>query len=141
DYEGALADADRAEQMAPNLFWSPMVRGWVFERQGKFAEAVAEFDAAITQSGELSIAVAARAHAWALLGKKTEAEYAVHELVERSRTVYVPAYEIAAVFAGLGDPGATFEWLQNAVRERCTALVHVGWDGRFRPMRNDPRFA
>jgi serine/threonine protein kinase/Flp pilus assembly protein TadD len=141
DYESALADADRAAQMAPNLFWSPMVRGWVFERQGKFAEAAAEFDAAITQSGELSIAVAARAHAWALMGRKSEAEHAVHELIERSRTAYVPAYEIAAVFTGLGDADTTFEWLQNAVRERCTALVHVGWDGRFRPMRSDPRFA
>ena len=141
DYEGAIADADRAEQMAPNLFWSPMVRGWAFERQGKFAEAVAEFDAAITQSGGLSLAVAARAHAWALLGKKSEAEHAAQELIERSRTAYVPAYEIAAVFAGLRDTDATFEWLQNAVRERCPWLVHVGWDGRFRPMRSDPRFA
>jgi len=141
DYEGAIADADRAEQMAPNLFWSPMVRGWAFERQGKFAEAAAEFDAAITQSGELSLAVAARAHAWALLGKKSEAENAVQALIERSRTTYVPAYEIAAVFTGLGDTDKTFEWLQNAIRERCTWLVHVGWDGRFRPMRSDPRFA
>jgi hypothetical protein len=61
-------------------------------------------------------------------------------LIERSRTAYVPAYEIAVVFAGLGELDAKFEWLQNAVRERSTWLVHVGWDARFRPARSDPRF-
>ena len=138
--DSAVADADRAVQMAPNLFWSPMVRGWAFEQQGKFAEALAEFDAALTQSGGLSIAAASRAHALALLGEKSEAERVAHELIERSRTAYVAAYEIAVVFVGLGDLDATFEWLQNAVREHSTWLVHVGWDARFRPARSDPRF-
>jgi eukaryotic-like serine/threonine-protein kinase len=141
DYASALADADRSAQMAPNLFWSPMVRGWAFEHQGRFAEAAAEFDVALTQSGGLTITAAARAHALALSGKRSEAERVVHELIERSRTAYVPAYEIAVVFVGLRDLDATFEWLQNAIRERCTWLVHVGWDARFRPARSDPRFA
>ncbi len=141
DYESALADADRSAQMAPNLFWSPMVRGWTFERQGRFEDAVAEFAAAVTQSGALSITLAAHAHALALSGNRPEAERAVRELIERSRTTYIPAYEIAVIFAGLNDIEATFEWLQNAVRERSTWLVHVGWDARFRPLRSDPRFA
>jgi serine/threonine protein kinase/tetratricopeptide (TPR) repeat protein len=141
DYESALADADRSAQMAPNLFWSPMVRGWVFEHQGTFAEAATEFEAAVTQSGGLTITVAAHAHALAMSGKKSEAERIVHELIERSRTTYVAAYEIAVVFMGLGDLEKTFEWLQHAVRERCTWLVHVGWDARFRPLRSDARFA
>ena len=141
DYDSALADANRSAQMAPNLFWSPMVRGWVFERQGKLADAIAEFDTAVTQSGGLSITVAAHAHALALSGKRSDATRVVSELIERSRTTYVAAYEIAVIFAGLGDVDATFEWLQNAVREHCTWLVHLGWDARFRSMRSDPRFA
>jgi tetratricopeptide (TPR) repeat protein len=140
EYDNAVADADLAVQMAPNLFWSPMVRGWAFEQQGKFAEALAEFDAALTQSGGLSIAAASRAHALALVGEKSETERVARELIERSRTAYVSAFEIAVVFVGLGDLDATFEWLQNAVRERSTWLVHVGWDARFRPARSDPRF-
>jgi len=140
DYDGAVADADRSAQMAPNLFWSPMVRGWAFEHQGKFTEAVTEFDAALTQSGGLSLATAARGHALAMLGQKSEAEHVAQELIARSRTTYVSAYEIAAVFVGLGDLDATFEWLQNAVREHSTWLVHVGWDARFRSVRSDSRF-
>jgi serine/threonine protein kinase len=141
DIESALADVDRATEMAPNLFWNPMVRGWAFEQQGRFAEAVAEFDVAIAQSEGLSIAEASRGHALALLGQKSEAEGVARKLIERSRTAYVSAYDIAVVFAGLGDLDATFEWLHNAVRERSTLLVHVGWDARFRSARSDPRFA
>jgi siroheme synthase len=100
-----------------------------------------EFDAAVTQSGGLSITVAARAHALAMSGKTSDAERAVSELIEKSRTAYVSAYEIAVVFMGLRDLDKTFEWLQNAVREHSTWLVHVGWDARFRPLRSDPRFA
>jgi hypothetical protein len=77
----------------------------------------------------------------ALAGQRNEAERVAHELIERSRTTYVAAYDIAVIFVGLSDVDATFEWLQNAVRERCTWLVHVGWDARFRPVRSDPRFA
>ncbi|HEY6842706.1 MAG TPA: hypothetical protein VI391_00945, partial [Thermoanaerobaculia bacterium] len=126
---------------APNLFWSPMVRGWAFEQQGRVEEALAEFDAAMTQSGGLTIAAASRGHALALLGQEGEARRVADELIARSRTTYVPAYEIAVVFAGLGDFDSTFEWLQHAVRERSTWLVHVGWDARFRDARSDARFA
>jgi hypothetical protein len=54
-------------------------RRWPLEQQGKFAEALAEFDAALTQSGGLSIAMASRAHALALSGQKSEAERVAHE--------------------------------------------------------------
>ena len=138
--ESAISDADRATEMAPNLFWSPMVRGWAFEQQGKPPEAVAEFDTALRQSGGLSIAAAARAHALALTGEKAQAEAVARDLIERSRTSYVPAFEIAVIFMGLGDLDKTFEWLENAVRERSTWLVHVGWDPRFKSVRTDPRF-
>lgn len=141
DYESALADADRAVEMAPNLFWSPLVRGWVFEQQGKFAEAVAEFEVALTQSGGLTVAAASRGHALALLGEKSEAERVAHDLIQQSRRTYVSAYEIAVVFAGLRDLDATFEWLHNAIRERSTILIHVRWDARFLHARSDPRFA
>ncbi len=141
EYNSAVEDADRGVEMAGNLFWGPIVRGLAFEQLGKLAEAVAEFDEAVSQSGGLSIAVSARAHALALLGEKAQAEAGARELIEKSQTAYVSAFEIAVVFAGLGDLDRTFEWLQNAVRERSTWLVHLGWDPRFRPIRSDPRFA
>lgn len=141
EYEHAVSDADRAVQMAPNLFWSSMVRGWAFEQQGKTSEAVAEFEAALQQAGEFAIAAAARGHALGLLGRTEEAEAVARELIDRSRKSYVSAFEVAVVFVGLRNFDRTFEWLENAVRERSTWLVHVGWDARFRPVRNDPRFA
>jgi serine/threonine protein kinase/tetratricopeptide (TPR) repeat protein len=141
DVENSLADADRASEMAPNLFWSPMVRGWAFEQQGKFVEAVAEFEVALEQSGAMTIAAAARAHALALAGEKKQAEEVALRLIESLQTSYVSAFDIASIFMGLGDLNKTFEWLQNAVRERSTWLVHVGWEPRFKTIRRDPRFA
>lgn len=141
DADSAVADADRATEMAPNLIWGPIVRGWAFQQQGKLAEAVAEFDAAHRQSGGVNMTAAYRWHALALAGDTAQAESIEREFIEKSQTSYVSAFEIAAIFVGLADLDRTFEWLEKAVRERSTWLLHVGWDTRFKTARADPRFA
>ena len=87
------------------------------------------------------IAAASRAHALALAGEEKQAENIANLLIERLQTSYVSAFDIASIFMGLKDFDRTFEWLESAVRERSTWLVHVGWEPRFKPIRKDPRFA
>lgn len=120
DADSAVTDADRATEMAPNLIWGPIVRGWAFQQQGKLAEAVAEFDAAHRQSGGVNMTAAYRGHALALAGDTAQAESIEREFIEKSQTSYVSAvsaFEIAAILVGLADLGRTFEWLEKAGRE------------------------
>ena len=54
---------------------------------------------------------------------------------------YVSAYDIAIVYAGLGDNDQAMAWLGKAFSERSMFLVHLTWDARLDTLHTDPRFA
>jgi hypothetical protein len=60
--------------------------------------------------------------------------------LQRSRAEFIPAFEIATVYAWLGELDRAFEWLDNACRERSTFLPWIRSWPLFRPLRNDPRY-
>ena len=130
----------RALQMDPDDFWAHFYIGWAYEQKGRYKEAVASQKKAVEASGGIPFALAALARAYALAGQRGEAERVLAQLLERSRKGYVSAYEIASVYAGLGDKEKTFEWLQKAYEERSSLLIHLSWDTRFKAYRSDPRF-
>ena len=55
--------------------------------------------------------------------------------------VRVSPYYIALVSADLGDHEQAFEWLNRAVEQRSSGLSRLRTEGRFHPVRSDPRFA
>jgi hypothetical protein len=53
---------------------------------------------------------------------------------------YVSPYNVALIYAGLGDRDRTFEWLEKAFEEHAEWMYHLGVDPRLRPYHADPRF-
>jgi TolB-like protein/plasmid stabilization system protein ParE len=54
---------------------------------------------------------------------------------------FVSPYSIAANYADLGDKDRAFEWLENAYKERDTAIVGMPTDYILDPIRSDARYA
>jgi hypothetical protein len=52
----------------------------------------------------------------------------------------VGVYEIALVYAGLGEKDLAFEWLERAYNERDKGLISLRVDPPLDPLRSDPRF-
>jgi hypothetical protein len=52
----------------------------------------------------------------------------------------VSPYEIAVIYAGLGDRDRAFEWLGKAYEERASLLVYFRMDPRIWSLRSDARF-
>ena len=53
-------------------------------------------------------------------------------MLERNKERYVPAYNVALVFAGLGEPEAAFHWLDQAFQNRdvhMPFLLDHKWNG------------
>ena len=49
-------------------------------------------------------------------------------------------YQLAIVYAGLGETDNAFESLDRAVQMRSTLLTYLKMDPRFDSLRKDPRF-
>ena len=71
-----------------------------------------------------------------------QAKQVLDELEHRATTQYVPSYDFAFIYAGLGDEDAAFRWLDLAVEERGQ---DVSWllkvDPKLESLHSDPRFA
>ena len=84
--------------------------------------------------------LAALGHAYAVSGRRAEARQALDELVARSRRRHVPAYTIAAIYAGLGDKDQAFAWLEKAFADRAWYMTSLKVDPKLDSLRSDPRF-
>ena len=90
--------------------------------------------------GEETLPRAALGHAYALAGKRAEAQRVLDDLLALSKQRFVSPYDISLVHLGLGEKDKAFEWLQKAVAERVGLLVYLKVDPLFDPLRSDPRF-
>ena len=138
-FDAALARSNESQMMMPN-FWAQIVGGWARLGKGQNDSAVTAMRQAAALSKDLPFADAALAHALAKAGKTAEARRLLDALLQQSLRGYVSAYDIAIVYAGLGDNDQAITWLRKAIGERSMFVVHMTWDARLDGLRADPRF-
>jgi DNA-binding winged helix-turn-helix (wHTH) protein/TolB-like protein/cytochrome c-type biogenesis protein CcmH/NrfG len=78
---------------------------------------------------------------YALSGRRAEAVEEIDRLLALSKQRYVPAYDIATIYAALGETDKTFDWLARAFEERSQILGWLPWDPVFDGIRKDARYA
>jgi hypothetical protein len=79
--------------------------------------------------------------ALALLGRPDEARAELARLMQLATSRYVPALDIATIYASLEDRDNTFQWLERAFADRSTNIAFLEYDPSFDAMRDDARFA
>jgi len=104
-------------------------------------EAIAEFQRAIQLEPAAAENRSMLGHAYAVSGNKVQTLKVVYDLKELSKTSYVPPYNIAIVYAGLGEKDQAFAWLDRAFSERSGYLTWLTTDPQLDVLRSDPRFA
>jgi len=140
DYDEGIELARKGLMMNPNNAWAQVILGWAYEQKSMIEEAIVEFQNALSNWKDGSLPLAGLGHAYGIAGKKKEAQEILEKLFEKSKRTYVPAYDIAAVYIGLGEKNQAFEWLFKALEERSGFLVYIKCDRRFDGLRPDPRF-
>jgi eukaryotic-like serine/threonine-protein kinase len=139
-FDESLRHAGEAQVMMPS-FWAQVVQGWALTGLGNGEAAIESLRDAVDLDPELAFTRAALAHALARNGATDEARGLLVELLAEARQGYVSAYDIALVYAGLGDNDSAFEWIAKAIAERSSFVVHLTWDARLDLLRNDRRFS
>jgi TolB-like protein/DNA-binding winged helix-turn-helix (wHTH) protein/Flp pilus assembly protein TadD len=140
DYEGLVDAARRGVVSNPNEWLEHYQLGVGYEGTGKLLEAISAYQKAVELSGDQD-STAALAHAFAVIGRKAEAEKILRDLDRKSQSAHVSPYLIATIYAGLGDKDKAFEFLEKAYQERSLDMTwNLKADLRIDNLRSDPRF-
>ena len=138
DLKSALDQSQRAIDLDPNWYAAREILTLVYLKQGKNAEALAE--------AEKSIQISKRdSHKWLLAyvysqtGKRNEAVAILDELKQGFGKTQVSGYDVAQVYAGLGDKDQAFAWLEKDFQTRNALMARLYWT-TFDFLRDDPRF-
>ena len=117
----------------------PPQLGLSYEQLSRPADAIRELEYTVAQS-PISLYQGALGHAYAVAGQRGKALQVLGELQARSDSSYVSPFDIATIYAGLGDRTKTFDYLEKAYQARVPYLVYLAVDPHFDALHGDPRF-
>ena len=124
----------------PEAFWVHFELGRAYEQKRMFKEAISELTTAVSLQKDMTFAIAALGHAFAVSGQTEKAQQLLGNLKKLSNQRYVSSADIAMIYVVLGDNDQAFAWLQKAFLERSWYLVLFRVDPRLDSLRSDPRF-
>ena len=85
--------------------------------------------------------VADLGYAYAVAGKRAEAQKILDDLKELAKQRYVSPNAFAVIYMGLGDKDQAFVWLEKTFEARPDNLYFLKVGPQYDSLRSDPRFA
>ena len=140
-YDAAIAQGQKVVEMDPNFAEVYEYLKRSYDQKGMFKEAISArqmrrrlggFDAEMTPAlREAATATSARVY-WQ---KRLEQE------MEESKRELNTAFDMAEIYAQLGEKDRAFTWLVKAYEERYFMMMYLKVAPNLDPLRSDPRFA
>jgi serine/threonine-protein kinase len=138
-YDQSIQQSRKMIEAEPDFWWGHFLLGWAEAETGKYDEAIQSLDRA-THLDSSPYPLAYLAYASARSGNKERALKALQELEQKSHKVYVPRYQIAAVYVGLNDKAKALDSLQQAFSNREEIIAFLKVDPTWDPLRSELRF-
>jgi serine/threonine-protein kinase len=130
-YELAIEQERKTLEMDPNFNPAHHWLGLAYLQKSMDKEGIAEFEKEFPFLG----------YAYAVAGRRAEAQQVLDKLNELSKQKYVPAVSMARIYVGLGEKDKAFEWLEKAYLDGSIGGgTGIAVDPIFDPLRSDPRF-
>src|ERR1700751_31608 len=134
-YDQSIQQSRKMIEAEPDFWWGHFLLGWAEAETGKYNEAIQSLDRA-THLDSSPYPLAYLAWASARSGNKERALKALQELEQKSHEVYVPRYQIAAVYVGLDDKAKALDSLQQAFSNREEIIAFLKVDPTWDPLRS-----
>jgi serine/threonine protein kinase/tetratricopeptide (TPR) repeat protein len=140
-WDPAIEQLRSAIELDPTFWFDHCFLGRAYEQKGRLPEAIAEFQRALELEKDNAETWSSLGHAYALSGNRAEAQKMLDHLKELSAHTWVAPYNVAVIYAGLGEKDQAFAWLDRAYKDRSYYLaVYLTTDARMDSLRSDPRF-
>lgn len=137
DYDQALAVTNTVQGLRISLSDWKFLLGAIDAARGMLPQSIRAF----RQAGNGAYALGHLGNVEARAGQTEAAQRIIGQLETDVRQQNVGRYEIALVYAGLGEKDQAFDWLEAAYRAHDVGLVYLKVDPCLDPLRSDPRFA
>ncbi len=139
-YGEAGERAQAAITLDDNFWVAHLMLAQPLERLGESDAAIRECEKAFKLSGGNTHPLAVKAYILATTGQAAQAREIAKLMEKNSAERFVPAYNIALAYAGLGDHAATYQWLDRAFEERNVHVVFLTADPKWDSQRAHPCF-
>lgn len=140
--DGAIEQLHKVIEMEPNFVAARSVLGSVLVQKELYDEGMAEYQKVLELTKGVAVVQtsvkAIMAHAHASWGKRSEA---LKLLQEVNTAGTASPYQIAGIYAALGNCDSAIEWLHKAFEQHDLQLVSLKVDPTLDGARSDPRFA
>jgi tetratricopeptide (TPR) repeat protein len=135
-YDIALDELKRLDAANPQYITVDFWYGIIYREKGLYDQSIKAF----MKWGDNPHALGHMGNALARAGRVAEARAVIPQLQEHIRRDGIGSYEIALVYAGLGEKDQAFAWLEKAYAVRNKGLIFLKVDPCVDPLRSDPRF-
>ena len=140
EYDHVVEQARKTLELHPHfslaLFWL----GRAYEEKGMVRESIETFEGAIATMGDDTLMIVALGRAYAVAGRKLDAQKILEKLIRLSKERYVPAPYMVGICAALDQKNQAFQWLETACDERCNYLAYIQREPALDGLRADPRY-
>lgn len=140
EYDLAIAQFEETIKKDEGFIRAHFRLGGVYLQTGNYAAAIKELTTAVELSNHNPREESSLGYAYAVSGDHGLARKVLAGLKRMSRRRYVSNYNVALIYAGLGELDSAFKWLDWAFEDRDPWLVFLKVDPRLSPLRGDDRF-
>jgi serine/threonine-protein kinase len=142
-YDDAMAVCRKLANENPTFSGSHLCLAQAYWGKKSYAKVIDEYRAYSQLSGDSrsSDFAASMEEGYRSAGWKGALQKALDTRLTQRQEGYSSAYEIASLYANLGDTDAAFRWLDAAYQERDLGLLSLKTDFLLDPLRDDPRLA
>jgi Flp pilus assembly protein TadD len=140
DYAQAIEQGQKAMQLDPNYARTHFWLGRVYSQKGMHREAVLASEKLLETMPDSNLGLTEMAYTLAAAGKQTEARKILRRLEERSKSAFVPAYNLAVIHIALHEEDTAMRYMQQAYEHHDWALIVLAVEPRLDPLRGDPHF-
>jgi tetratricopeptide (TPR) repeat protein len=139
-YDEAATQYLKASAMDPGFLWPHLALGLVYLEQQRRQDAVAEENTPPYSPGGNSRQLTTLAYAYAVAGDRKGLAPLLKEMEQRAREGYLPPFNMARVYAVLGQKERAFQLLEQSYRERDPGLAVLQVDPTADIFSGDPRY-
>ncbi|MEJ2258011.1 MAG: tetratricopeptide repeat protein, partial [Woeseiaceae bacterium] len=133
--------ATQAIAIDPEFWVGYLHLGTAQRMLGHYYEALQDYaNAEKLSGGRSTLAASYQALVLVRLGRDDEARDILSRLLARSTEQYVPPFQIATIYAQLGEVDPAFEWLDRAVAGGGVSCSTLNDNPQFEMLRSDARY-